>query len=507
MTFKELFHYSRRIKSEPSRNGKAALISEYLKKISVDEALYGVDYIAGRLPQGRMNLVWKGLSALLHLPYQSHTPLAIGELNFVLEQVALARGHKKYEILKSTFRRMNEQERQYFLSLIFGEAQQGAGEGVVKQAIAHIFELSDTEIEDAYLHDPDLGKLYSYLLKKGKGAVKHIGIQLFRPVKPMLAQVSESIDATLRELDTAAIEYKLDGVRIQVHRDGDEVKIFSRNLKDRTIHFPELVTLVQYFPVKRFIMDGEAIALDDRGRVVPFQVLAKRTTRKKNIDEIMKDIPVQPQFFDILYIDHDDLTALSYRERYDILLDSIHDPRYQPQRVPVKDPAFAQAFFEEAVEAGNEGVVIKGIDAPYRPGKRGKYWFKIKHTYTVDCVILAAEWGYGRRKGWLSNIHLGVFDATRTKYLMVGKTFKGLTDTMLQWMTDTLPKYRVHEDKWTVYVRPVVVVEIAFNEVQTSPRYDSHVSLRFARVKRFRNDKDARDINTVVDLERMQRAV
>jgi DNA ligase-1 len=507
MTFKQLYTYSQRIRNESSRNGKITIICEYLSEVSADEAVFSVHYIAGRLPQGRMNLAWQGLSDLLHATRaKKRTPLQLVSLHAALDQVSRARGKRKYEILKPVFQVLDKVQREYLLSLVFGEAQQGAGEGVVKKALGRMFDLSDAEIDEAYLRNPDIGRLFLLFKEKGRKAVREIMIQLFRPVKPMLAQVSRSIDEVLKDLQDAVIEYKLDGIRIQVHRDNDDVRIYSRNLKERTIHFPELVAMIKELPASRFIMDGEAIALDKKGRIVPFQVLAKRTTRKKDIEQVMQGIPVIPQFFDILYIDHEDLTSMPYDKRYAVLRDILPETGFYPPRTKIHDARRAQQFFQQAVNAGNEGVVIKGMHSPYHPGTRGKHWFKIKRTYTIDCVILAAEWGYGRRKGRLSNIHLGVLDETRTKYLMVGKTFKGLTDRMLQWMTDTLPLYKVHEDRWTVYVKPVIVVEIEFNEVQTSPRYDSKMSLRFARVRQFRKDKDAGDVNTILDLERIASA-
>ena len=257
-------------------------------------------------------------------------------------------------------------------------------------------------------------------------------------------------------------------------------------------------------PVKKFILDGEAIGVDKKGRPVPFQVLARRTTRKKNILKMQQNVPVIPQYFDVLYVSGEDLTGKPYAERVEILHDMVKKNQLAARSVPVgkKD---AKVFYEQSLNRGNEGVVVKLLESEYRPGKRGKYWFKIKKSYTVDCVILAAEWGHGRRRGLLSNLHLGVLDEARTRYLMVGKTFKGLTDKMLQWLTDNLPGYSVHENEWTVYVKPMIVVEVAFNEVQKSPKYESGVALRFARVKAIRNDKNAAEINTIVDLEKMSK--
>jgi DNA ligase-1 len=388
-----------------------------------------------------------------------------------------------------------------------GEVQQGAGEGVVKLAIARFFDLKDEEIERAHLKRPDIAELFSLLLERGKEGITELGIRLFSPVKPMLAQIADSIDDAFDEYDDFTLEYKLDGVRIQVHRDDEKVKIYSRHLRDITAHFPELVDATRTLPANRFIVDGEAVGIDDKGRPVPFQVLARRTTRKKDVDRMQEVIPVLPQFFDVLYIEGDDLTKQKYMERLKVLNDLVRKKKYLTVRTKPLSKKDARKFYETSLEKGNEGVMLKLHDSEYRPGKRGKLWFKIKGAHTIDCVILAAEWGHGRRRGWLSNLHLGVLDETRRKYLMVGKTFKGLTDKMLAWLTENLPKDQVHEDRWTVYVKPAVVVEVAFNEVQKSHKYESGVALRFARVKKIRDDKKPQDINTILDLEKLKRIV
>jgi DNA ligase-1 len=218
-----------------------------------------------------------------------------------------------------------------------------------------------------------------------------------------------------------------------------------------------------------------------------------------------KKIPVLPQFFDALYIEGDDLTGRTYVERVKVLKEIVRKKKHLTARMKPVSKDDAVEFYMTSLENGNEGVVVKILDSTYRPGKRGKFWFKIKSVYTIECVILAAEWGHGRRRGFLSNLHLGILDETKSKYLMVGKTFKGLTDKMLSWLTSNLPKYKVHEDQWTVYVKPQVVVEIAFNEVQKSPKYESGVALRFARVKKIRDDKTAKEINTILDLDKLSR--
>jgi len=505
MMFNVMVEYSERLKRVSSRNEKVAVIQEFLGKISEKEAIIGVNYISGRLRQGKLNIAWKGLSQLFTTSRKKQRSPNLLQVDNYLEQAQAASGGQKITVLEPLFARLSKKESKYLISLIVGEVQQGAGEGLVKLAIVQYFGLSDEEMEKAYLQKPDIAELFAYLRGRGKRAISKLGIHIFSPVKPMLAQIAESLDDVFAGNDEFALEYKLDGVRIQVHRKEGEIRIFSRHLKDITSHFPELVQIARQLPVGRFILDGEAVGIDEKGRPVPFQVLARRTTRKKDIEEMQRHIPVLPQFFDALYVDGNDLTGMSYAERVKVLYDLVREREYLTTRIESVGRDEAQSFYERSIKTGNEGVMVKLLGSEYRPGKRGRFWFKIKGTHTVDCVILAAEWGHGRRHGYLSNLHLGVLDETKTKYLNVGKTFKGLTDKMLQWLTDNLPQYKVHEDRWTLYVKPVVVVEIAFNEVQRSPRYESGVALRFARVKRIRGDKIPQEINTIIDLERLAR--
>jgi len=503
MKFKVMVEYSSRLRQVSSRNAKIDIIADFLGKLPDKETIIGVNYISGRVRQGKLNIAWKGLSGLLNSHAQKLRSPDLVQVDRYLEQAQQASGKAKIAVLKPLFTKLTKQERKYLVSLIVGEVQQGAGEGLVKLAIAQFFKLSEEEIEKAYLQKPDIAELFDRLHNRGKRAIASLGIRIFSPVNPMLAQITNSFDDVFAADEEFALEYKLDGVRIQVHRKEDEVKIFSRHLKDITSHFPELVSIAKQLPVNRFILDGEAIGVDKKGRPVPFQILARRTTRKKDIAEMQSHIPVLPQFFDALFVDTDDLTGKAYAERVRALNDLVRAPAHLVAQIKPIDKDAAVSFYEQSLKYGNEGVMVKLLESQYRPGKRGKAWLKIKGAYTVDCAILAAEWGHGRRQGFLSNLHLGVLDENKSKYLMVGKTFKGLTDKMLQWLTSNLPQYKVHEDNWTVYVRPVVVVEVAFNEVQKSPKYESGVALRFARVKRIRDDKTANEINTIIDLERM----
>ncbi len=505
MYVNELREYTMHLRAVSSRNKKVEIIRSYLEHLTDAETEYGVHFIAGKIRQGKLNVSWKVLSSLKKAVSKIGKPVSLNELDAVLDAVKSARGSRKGIILQPVFERMNADLRSYVIGLIIGEVHQGAGEGLVKMAVARASGIGTEEIEQIYLRNPDIGKLYSGLREKGPRIASRTGVVLFRPMKPMLAQVSESIADVFGECGDSAVEYKLDGVRIQVHKDREDIRIFSRNLKDMTDRFPDIVAAVQILPVEQCILDGEAVGLDTKGRVIPFQILARRTTRKVQIREFMKNIPVIPQFFDLLYLDGEDITMKGYRERMRVLDMVVPDKKYRVRRMMPKSAERAAGFFDKSVAAGNEGIVIKLLDSAYRPGKRGNLWFKIKHTDTIDCVILAAEWGYGRRTGWLSNLHLGVLDETGTKFLMVGKTFKGLTDHMLQWFTDNLPRYQVHKDRWTVYVKPAIVVEIAYNGVQTSTKYDSGYSLRFARVKRIRHDKTPSQINSVIDIQELGR--
>lgn len=505
MEFRVLVDYSRRIKRVSSKNAKIGLIVDLMRRFRLPEAGIGISYLAGRIRQGRLNIQWAGLSGLVQAGRRRGGPVDLIEVDRALEDAKKSRGRSKLEVLKPLFERLSPAERRYLVSLIAGEVQQGAAEGLVKMALARRFGLDDEAIERAYLQQPDIARLFALLLARGQEAVHALSIQIFSPVKPMLAQVAPSLDDVLADNDAVALEHKLDGIRIQVHRDQDEVRIFSRHLRDITDHFPELVDLSRRLPVEQYILDGEAIGIDPTGKTVDFQTLARRTTRKREIAAMQRKIPVVPRFFDALYVDGEDLTTRPYSERVRILDRVVRDRAHRVTRLRPASAGQARVFYADSLKQGSEGVMLKILDSQYRPGKRGKLWFKVKSAHTIDCVILAAEWGHGRRRGLLSNLHLGILDETRTRYLMVGKTFKGLTDQMLRWLTDNLPRYKVHEDDRIVHVKPRVVVEVAFNEVQKSPRYDSGMALRFARVKRIRRDKTAAEIDTVVDLHRNAR--
>jgi DNA ligase-1 len=329
----------------------------------------------------------------------------------------------------------------------------------------------------------------------GEPALGAFVVQLMRPVQPMLADSAEGVEQALEQLGDAALEYKLDGARVQVHKNEDEVRIFSRTLRDVTIAAPEVVSLVRAFPARSLILDGEVIALRPDGSPHPFQVTMSRFGRTLDVEDRRAEHPLTPFFFDCLYSEGT------------ILLDEAHERRLQAlgdaagsSAVPsVVRPtlAQAQAFVREALTQGHEGVMAKSLAAPYAAGRRGASWLKVKQARTLDLVVLAAEWGHGRRRGWLSNLHLGARDPDHNGFVMLGKTFKGMTDEMLAWQTEKLLALEIGRDDYTVHVRPELVVEIAFNEIQQSPVYAGGLALRFARVKRYRTDKTAVDADTI----------
>ncbi len=505
MRYKDLVNYSQRLKSISSRNEKIGLVIDFLKKLAPEEGKIGINYIAGLIKQGRINVGWRGLQSVIDVDKAEEQSPDLLTVDRFLEQIKASRGREKLKILSKLFALMEKKERLHLASLILGEVEQGVGMGVVKIALAKFFNISEEEIEDAYLREPDLGIIYTKLLKGGREAIKEFRIKLFTPLRPMLAESIESIDEIYKDYKDFVAEYKFDGIRIQVHRQGDEIKIFSRHLRDITEQLPEIVDIAKEIPVNEFIIDGEAIGIDKDNMPLPFQTLACRVTRKKEMARMREEIPIEPRFFDLIFVDGEDLTNEAYKRRYTILQDIIKTPSYLAPNLAPNTRAVLEQFLHQSMVSGNEGLMIKSQDSPYQAGKRGRFWLKLKPAKTIDCVILGAEWGHGRRRGWLSNLHLGVFDETKTKYLMVGKTFKGLTDDMLKWLTENLIRYKIAEDGWTVYTRPEVVVEVAFNEVQRSPKYDSGYALRFARVKRIRTDKAAREINTIIDLERYSR--
>jgi len=364
------------------------------------------------------------------------------------------------------------------------------------EAVAVAADLPAETVRRAAMIGGGIAAVAQSALTEGVSALSRYAIALFQPVAPMLAQPADDIDDAMKRIPMAALEWKLDGARVQVHKDGNEVRIYSRTGNDVTPAAPEVVDAARAARAQRLILDGEAIALKASGAPYPFQDTMRRFGRVLDIEAMRATMPLSVFFFDCLRRDDDDLVPAPASARFDALGAMLPSASLIPRLVKTDLPA-AQAFYDDALARGHEGVMVKALDALYDPGARSAKWLKVKRAHTLDLVVLAAEWGHGRRRGWLSNLHLGARDPARSGFVMLGKTFKGMTDAMLEWQTGELLKREVARDEWTVRVRPELVVEIAFNDLQASPRYPGGLALRFARVKGYRPDKKAEDADTI----------
>ena len=373
-------------------------------------------------------------------------------------------------------------------------------------AVSRAAEVEVAMLRRAAMLAGDLPAVAEAAFRSGAAGLDSFGLQVGRPVQPMLAKTATSVGAALEQMrGAAAVEWKLDGVRIQVHRDGEAVSVFTRTLDPITDRVPEVVESVLMLPVRSIVLDGEAIALRTDGRPRPFQETASRAARRGNVEQLRREVPLTPFFFDALHLDGADLIDLPSSERY-AAIESIVPPALWVPRLVTDDVAQATATFDEAIARGHEGVVVKSLVSPYEAGRRGAAWLKVKPVHTLDLVVLAAEWGHGRRQGMLSNLHLGARDPENGGHVMLGKTFKGLTDEMLLWQTERFLELETSRDRYTVHVRPELVVEIAFDGIQTSPRYPGGMALRFARVVRYRQDKGAHEADTIDTVRMLHQA-
>jgi DNA ligase-1 len=405
--------------------------------------------------------------------------------------------------LRGLFGRATKEEQSFLTGLLAGELRQGALEGIMLEALGKASGLGAERIRRAAMMGGGSAAIARAVMEHGEHGLAQFEIQLFRPVQPMLAQTAEDVSEALDELGgAAALEYKFDGARIQAHKSGDDVVIYSRGANDVSKAVPEIVQAVRALPARDLILDGEAISLDANGRPQPFQISMRRFGRKVNVDQLLNDLPMTPFWFDLLYLNGAPAIDEPQARRFAELASLAPPPDLVPN-LATGSRNEAEDFLHQALSGGHEGVMAKARNAPYAAGARGQSWLKIKQARTLDLVILAAEWGNGRRKGWLSNLHLGARDVEKGGFAMLGKTFKGLTDAMLAWQTAELQKIEIARDKYTVYVEPKVVVEIAFNEIQVSPRYVSGLALRFARVKRYRPDKTSSEADTFQTVQKL----
>lgn len=450
-------------------------------------------YLTGNPVQGRIGTGWRTLTALRHRP--AATPaLTVAEVDETLTALAATTGPgsqtRRTQLLTALLERATVDEHAFLLRLLTGELRQGALEGVMLDALARAAETPADRVRRAYMLSGSLPDTAAAALLGPAGALEAIGLRLGRPIRPMLASPATALATAIDELGDVRVEYKLDGARIQVHRDRDEVHIYTRTLREITDTVPELVALVRALPVSSVVLDGETLALNDDGRPRTFQETMSRFGAASE-----RELLLCPYFFDCLHLNGTDLLDAPLTTRIDALRRAAGE-----HLVPGLDhPAHpqAQAFLEQAIASGHEGVMVKARNSPYAAGRRGRSWQKVKPVHTLDLIVLAAEWGHGRRAGLLSNLHLGARDPDGGPPVMVGKTFKGLTDELLAWQTATFPGYETDRTEWAVHLRPALVVEIALDGVQTSPRYPGGVALRFARVLRYRPDKDPADADTI----------
>ncbi len=489
------------VRAVSKKTEKIALLAECLRLTEGQETELAALYLSGLLPQGRIGIGWRVIEESMVDTEPTGDGLELIELNERLHALAADQGagstERRIRALRQLFERISPAERRFLSALLVGEVRQGALEGLVVEAIAQASRLPAQQVRQAFMFSEHIGVVARRALHEGEAGLARYSLELFKPVSPMLANSADDVAEALSRLGEGAWEYKLDGARIQVHKGDGDVRIFTRQLQDVTDRLPEVVASVRAFQARDMILEGEAIALRADGRPQPFQVTMRRLGRRKDVASMQQDIPLSSFFFDCLYLGEEgSLLAMPYRERTEVL-SRVVTPGALIPRIITGDPAQAKRFLAQALGAGHEGLMAKSLTAPYTAGQRGANWLKLKAAATLDLVILAAEWGHGRRTGLLSNLHLGARDAGSGEFVMLGKTFKGLTDDMLAWQTERLLKLETHRDEWTVYVRPELVAEIAFSGVQESPRYPAGMALRFARVKRYRPDKSPAEADTL----------
>jgi DNA ligase-1 len=500
MELKRLVESVNAVRATSKKTEKTRLFANLLKQAQGRDIELLALYLVGTLPQGRIGIGWRTIEqASADLPVAAAS-LSLHQIDQILNDVAKEEGAgstaRKVQALHTLFERADRAERDFLTQLLMGEVRQGALEGLLLDAIAKAANLPQAEVRQAFMFSGNIGEIARAALEYGAAGLARFGLRLLTPISPMLANSAEDTAEALDRMGEAAFEFKLDGARIQVHRQGDEVRIFTRQLQDVTDRLPEIVEWTRGLQVGDILLEGETIALRPDGRPHPFQVTMRRLGRSKDVAAVRQELPLSFFFFDCLY--HEDegsVIARSYRERTEILARSIPE-LFQIPRILTHNSEEAQRFLRRALDAGHEGAMAKSLAAPYVAGQRGYHWLKVKAANTLDLVVLAAEWGHGRRSGWLSNLHLGARDSESGQFVMLGKTFKGLTDEMLRWQTEKLLSLETGRDSWTVSVRPELVVEIAFNEIQESPRYPGGLALRFARVKRFRSDKSPFESDT-----------
>jgi DNA ligase 1 len=482
-----------------SRNAKRDLIAGVLREASHDDVEIVVSYLSGSLRQRRTGIGWKSLQSIP--PPAAEPSLTVAEVDSVFSYVASLGGAgstaARAAAVQALLARATADEQDLLRGLVFGELRQGAMEAAVQEGLATAFDVPVAAVRRAAMLMSSTTAAAAVLLGGGLEALQAVGLQVGVGIQPMLAASAPDPDAALDKTGLPAVaDYKMDGVRVQVHRTGERVRIFTRSLDDITSRLPEVVAVTRSLPHDQLVLDGEVLALRRDGRPEAFQVVASRTMSSVDAMAFAKTGPLQVFFFDLLHVDGQDLLDAPLAERLE------HMRRLLPGTITVPraictTPAQAMDTFADAVKRGYEGVVIKNLHAPYAAGRRDAAWVKVKPRHTFDLIVTAAEWGHGRRRGWLSNLHLAAPDPASGELIMLGKTFKGLTDELLTWQTARFLDLEVRRTASTVYVEPSTVVEIACDGLQVSTRYPGGVALRFARVLRYRPDKSAAEADTI----------
>jgi ATP-dependent DNA ligase I len=504
-----------------------------------DEIELAASYLGGVVRQEKLGLGWAGLQAASDavaapdLPVGTAEPdtlftaataageedtppgnelpeagVELAELDATLERIARTTGKgsadARRRLLRGLLARLGDDERQFLFGLVMGELRQGALDALVIEAVARAAGLPADDLRRAVMLTGDLPHVARAALTEGAAGLARFAVQLFRPVLPMLAGSADSAAEALAELGEAALEWKLDGARVQIHKAGDEIRVYSRRLNEVTPAVPEIADAVRALPAGELILEGEAIALRPDGIPHPFQTTMTRFGRRLDVERVRGTVPLTLFLFDLLYFDGGSLLDEPLARRAAMLADCV-PPSLLVPRTQTASAEEAERFLADALARGHEGIMAKALDSPYEAGRRGRRWLKVKPVRTLDLVVLAAEWGHGRRRGWLSNLHLGARDDIRGGFVMLGKTFKGMTDELLAWQTTRLQELEVSRDGYAVYVRPELVVEVAFNDLQASPQYPGGLALRFARVKGYRPDKSAAEADTLSTLQQIWR--
>jgi DNA ligase-1 len=494
MLLADLVATSAAVAATRSRTAKVAALADLLRHAGPEEAATTVGFLVGEVRQGRIGIGWAQLRDLEVAPVSEPT-LSVADVDAALTTLAATTGAgsvaARRGVLDELFRRATADEADLLRRLMLGEMRQGALAGLMADAVARAADVPVALVRRAAMLSGDLGTTAAAALASGAQALEAVGLTVGRPVLPMLAATAADVAEALGHTGAASVEWKLDGARVQVHRDGERVGIFTRNLNDVTHRLPGVVKVALALPCASAVLDGEVVGVDDDARPQAFQHTMSAFGRE---DAVGAGEGLVVAFFDLLHLDGADLLDEPLAARRD-RLDALVGERAVP-RIVTTDPATAQTFLDDALDRGQEGVMVKALDSTYDAGRRGGSWRKVKPVRTLDLVVLAAEWGHGRRQGWLSNLHLGARDP-EGGFVMVGKTFKGLTDELLTWQTAALLEREVERRGIEVHVRPELVVEIALDGVQTSTRYPGGVALRFARVRGYRPDKDPADADTI----------